>query len=165
MRRPAPSIRPAAPADRAAVWTVLEPAIRAGDSYALPRGIGRAAALGYWFGPGRTVFLAEAGGEAVGTYYLCANQRGGGGHVANCGYVTARAAQGRGVARAMCAHSLRQARARGFRAMQFNFVVASNSRAVALWKSLGFRVVGRIPGAFRHPSRGLVDALVMHRRL
>lgn len=162
---PAPSIRPARAADRAAVWRVLEPVVRAGETYALPRGIGRGPALAYWFGPGRAVFVAESGGDVVGTYYLHANQRGGGDHVANCGYVTAPAAEGRGIARAMCAHSLRQARARGFRAMQFNFVVASNGRAVALWRSFGFRTVGRIPGAFRHPAQGAVDALVMHRGL
>jgi ribosomal protein S18 acetylase RimI-like enzyme len=94
-----------------------------------------------------------------------ANQQGGGSHVANCGYMTALEASGRGVARAMCAHSLEHARARGFRAMQFNFVVASNARAVALWQSLGFEIVGRLPEAFAHPQLGLVDALVMYRKL
>ena len=101
----------------------------------------------------------------LGTYYLRANQAGGGGHVCNCGYMTDSAAAGRGVARAMCAHSLELAREQGFRAMQFNFVVSTNTRAVALWEGMGFAVVGRLPGAFRHPAQGYVDALVMHRSL
>jgi ribosomal protein S18 acetylase RimI-like enzyme len=101
----------------------------------------------------------------VGTYYLRANNRGGGAHVANCGYMTAPGATGRGVARAMCAHSLDEARRRGFAAMQFNFVIASNERAVRLWRSCGFEIVGTLPGAFDHPTRGFVDAYVMYRKL
>ena len=101
----------------------------------------------------------------VGTYLLRANQAGGGSHVANCGYVTAAAAQGQGVARAMLEHSLALARARGFLAMQFNFVVSTNERAVKTWQANGFEIVGRLPGAFRHPRLGFVDALVMYRRL
>ena len=103
--------------------------------------------------------------EVVGSYYLRANNRGGGAHVANCGYIVAPAAMGRGVARAMCAHSLDRARERGFRAMQFNFVISSNERAVRLWQSCGFAIVGRLPGAFEHPRLGFVDALVMYRTL
>ena len=90
---------------------------------------------------------------------------GGGSHVANCGYITASAAMGRGVARAMCTHSLDRARERGFRAMQFNFVVSSNKRAVGLWESLGFNIVGRLPEAFLHPRNGYTDAYVMYRFL
>lgn len=101
----------------------------------------------------------------LGTYYLRPNQQGGGAHVANCGYMTAEQATGRGVARAMCTHSLAHARARGFRAMQFNFVVESNVRAVALWQSFGFEIAGRLRQAFAHPRLGLVDALVMYRML
>jgi RimJ/RimL family protein N-acetyltransferase len=109
--------------------------------------------------------VAEDGGHIVGTYYLRANNRGGGAHVANCGYMTAQAATGRGVARAMCEDSLRYARERGFSAMQFNFVIASNQRAVRLWQACGFAISGRLPEAFQHPRLGLVDALVMVRRL
>ncbi len=94
-----------------------------------------------------------------------ANQKGGGAHVANCGYVTAEKAQGRGIARAMCEHSLERAKERGFLAMQFNFVVSTNARAVKLWESLGFEIVGRLPKAFRHPEMGLVDALIMYKPL
>ena len=101
----------------------------------------------------------------MGTYYLRANNQGGGAHVANCGYIVAASASGRGIARAMCTHSLARARARGFRAMQFNFVISSNERAVRLWQSCGFELVGRLQDAFEHPRLGLVDALVMYRKL
>ena len=109
--------------------------------------------------------MAEEEGRVLGTYYIRANQAGGGPHVCNCGYMTAPEAAGRGVARTMHAHSLEHARQRGFRAMQFNFVVSTNERAVRLWQSLGFETVGQLPGAFEHPVQGFVDALVMYRQL
>jgi GNAT superfamily N-acetyltransferase len=155
------TIRAAALADDDAIWTILEPTFRAGETYPIPRDIGRTDALAYWRSPGHGVFVADDAGHIVGTYYLRANQRGGGAHVANCGYMTAPGATGRGVARAMCMHSLDEARRAGFTAMQFNFVVASNERAVRLWQACGFTIVGRLPKAFQHPRLGLVDALVM----
>jgi ribosomal protein S18 acetylase RimI-like enzyme len=158
-------IRPALSADADAIWDILEPVIRAGETYALPRDMSREAALAYWLGADRKSFVAEAQGRVAGTYYLRANQLGPGGHVANCGYVTARWAQGCGVARAMCAHSLAMARAQGFAAMQFNLVVSTNTRAVRLWRDMGFAEIGRLPGAFRHPAHGEVDALVLYQRL
>ncbi len=159
------AIRPAAPADDDAIWAILEPTFRAGETYPIPRDIARAEALAYWHSPGHAVFVADDGKAIVGTYYLRANNRGGGAHVANCGYMTAPGATGRGVARTMCMHSLEQARARGLRAMQFNFVVASNVRAVRLWQSCGFAIAGTLPGAFAHPALGFVDAYVMVRAL
>jgi len=158
-------IRPATAQDDDAIWRIIGPVIRAGETYALPSDWSRDDALRYWRAPGHAVFVAEDNGAVVGTYYLHANQRGGGAHVANCGYVTAAEATGRGVAAAMCAHSLDVARTRGFRAMQFNLVVATNARAIRLWERCGFAVVGRLPGAFQHPRLGFVDALVMYRTL
>jgi len=158
-------IRAAGASDKDAIWAIIEPILRAGETYTLPRDMDRERALAYWLSDGHEVFIAEDDGEIVGTYFLQANQQGGGAHVANCGYMTAAAATGRGVARAMCAHSLDRARERGFRAMQFNFVVSTNERAVRLWQSFGFEIVGRLPGAFHHPARGLVDAYVMYREL
>lgn len=158
-------IRKAFESDRTAVWAILEPTIRAGETYALPRDLAEAAALEYWFGEDAEVFVAEEGGRIVGTYRLSPNRRGGGAHVANCGFMTASDAAGRGVGRAMCEHALEHARACGYRAMQFNFVVSTNARAVRLWESLGFEVAGRLPGAFLHPAKGYVDALVMFRAL
>jgi ribosomal protein S18 acetylase RimI-like enzyme len=164
-------IRPASAVDDDAIWAILEPILRQGDVYALPRDWGRDETVAYWRAREHTVFVAEAVPEAggaprtAGTYYLRPNQKGGGAHVANCGYATHPFARGRGVARAMCVHSLEIAKRQGFKAVQFNFVVATNEDAVHLWKSLGFEVVGRLPRAFQHPSRGLVDALVMYRAL
>ena len=158
-------IRTATAIDCDAIWKILEPVIRGGDTYTLPADMNREDALAYWNAPGHEVFVVEECGEILGTYYLRANQRGGGAHVANCGYMTAPWASGRGVARAMCAHSLEIAKTRGFRAMQFNFVVSSNERAVRLWEGMGFEIVGRLPAAFEHPKLGAVDALVMFRQL
>jgi ribosomal protein S18 acetylase RimI-like enzyme len=159
------TIRPATIDDRDTVWRILEPVLRAGETYTLPTDISRDAALAYWYAQPHEVFVAEAAGSVVGTYFIHANQGGGGSHVANCGYMTATPAQGKGVARAMLEHSLAHAKQRGFRAMQFNFVVSTNERAVATWRAYGFEVVGRLPGAFRHPQLGFVDALVMYRQL
>lgn len=158
-------VRAASEEDTNAIWAILEPIIRAGETYPQPRDMDRESALAFWFSSGHEVFVAEDNGEIVGTYFLKANQKGGGAHVANCGYMTAPRATGRGVARAMCAHSLERARERGFRAMQFNFVVSSNERAVRLWRSFGFEIVGRLPKAFEHPTLGFVDALIMFRQL
>lgn len=158
-------IRPATSADASAIWAILEPVIRAGETYTLDRDMSEADALAYWFGADKEVFVAEDEDAILGTYYLRANQAGGGRHVCNAGYMTGAAATGRGVARAMCLHSIGHAKARGFRAMQFNFVVSSNGRAVKLWQSLGFGIVGRLPGAFAHPALGDVDALLMFRML
>jgi ribosomal protein S18 acetylase RimI-like enzyme len=158
-------IRFADAGDRDAVWRILEPVLRAGDTYTLPAEMTREDALDYWFAQQHEVFVTVVDGVVCGTYYLRANQRGGGAHVANCGYMTAQEAGGRGIARAMCVHSLERARARGFRAMQFNFVVSTNERAVRLWEANGFEIVGTLPQAFRHPRAGYVDAYVMYRSL
>lgn len=144
-------IRRAESRDAAAIAGIILSVIRAGETYALDRGMTEGDALAYWLADDKETFVAHEDGVVLGTYYLRANQAGGGSHVANCGYMTAAEATGRGVARRMCEHSLGEARARGFRAMQFNFVVSTNTRAVALWQALGFAEVGRLPGAFQHP--------------
>jgi len=158
-------IRNVCPDDEESLWSILEPVIRAGETYTLPRDMDKDTALAYWLSAEHEVFVAEEASQLVGTYFLQANQRGGGSHVANCGYVTAAFATGRGVARAMCEHSLQRARERGFRAMQFNFVVSTNVRAIRLWETMGFQIVGTLPGAFHHPALGYVDAFVMYRNL
>jgi ribosomal protein S18 acetylase RimI-like enzyme len=159
------TIRLAAKDDHDAIWEILEPMIRRGDFYTLPRDFSREQALEYWFASENEVYVCEEGAAVLGTYFLRPNQGGGGSHVANCGYVTDARAEGRGIARTMCLHSLDRAAQKGFRAMQFNFVVSTNERAVKLWTSLGFEVVGRLPSAFQHPELGFVDALVMYRQL
>jgi ribosomal protein S18 acetylase RimI-like enzyme len=147
------------------VWKILEPVIRSGETYTLPCDFTRKQSLDYWYSPHHEVFVAEDGGEILGTYYLRANQQGGGSHVANCAYITASWATGRGIASALCTHSLDRARKRGFLAMQFNFVVSTNESAVRLWQKFGFETLCRIPAAFHHPRLGYVDALVMYRPL
>ncbi|WP_035101503.1 N-acetyltransferase [Devosia sp. LC5] len=154
-------IRPAAEADTAQILAIVAPVLAAGETYATARDLDDAAVLAYWLSPSHEVFVAEENGVILGTYYLMANRQGGGSHVANAGYMTAPDAQGRGVARAMCQHSLNRAAERGFRAMQFNNVISSNTRAVALWQSFGFDIVGTLPKAFNHPVHGYVDAYVM----
>jgi GNAT superfamily N-acetyltransferase len=144
---------------------LILPVFRAGDTYAIDPQISAPDALAYWTAPGKRVFLVEIGRRAVGTYHLRANQDGPGGHVCNCAFITARDAEGRGVGRAMLAHALATARELGYRAMQFNFVVASNTRAITTWHRAGFETVGRLPGAFRHPSLGYVDALILWKDL
>ena len=160
-------IRPYEGADWEAVWAILEPVFRAGETYAFPRDITAADANAAWTSPPKQVFVAadEPAGGLLGTYYLKPNFEGAASHICNCGYVVAETARGRGVAARMCEHSQREAIARGYRAMQFNLVVSSNESAVHVWKKLGFAVVGTIPEAFRHPRLGFVDAYVMYKRL
>jgi ribosomal protein S18 acetylase RimI-like enzyme len=158
-------IRPATPADDDAIRQIIMPVIRSGETYALPMDWTETDALAYWRAPDHTVFVADNDGAVLGTCYVRPNQRGGGSHVANGAFMTSASAAGRGVASAMCAHAMQYAAAAGYAAMQFNFVVAANVRAVALWQRLGFAIVGRLPGAFRHPALGFVDALVMYRKL
>jgi ribosomal protein S18 acetylase RimI-like enzyme len=158
-------IRPAMSADDDGILQILMPIIRCGETYALPQDWTEAEAIAYWRSPDHAVFVADDGGAMLGTCYVRPNQRGGGSHVANGAFMTSASAAGRGVARAMCAHALEYAAAAGYAAMQFNFVVATNARAVALWQRFGFDIVGRLPGAFRHPALGFVDALVMFRKL
>jgi ribosomal protein S18 acetylase RimI-like enzyme len=159
------NIRPATRTDDDAIWAVLEPIIRAGETYALPREWKRDDVLAFWYLAGHDVFVATDDDKIVGTYFIGPNQKGGGAHVANCGYATATASQGKGVARTMCEHSLAYAREKGFRAMQYNLVVASNTRAIALWERMGFSIVGTLPGSFAHPKLGFVDAHVMYLNL
>jgi len=160
------SIRPITDADWDAVWTVLEPVFRAGETYAYPIDITKDQARAVWVDQPAATFVAEdAGLGIVGTYILKPNQPGRGAHVCNCGYVVSEAARGQGVASAMCDHSQEQARAMGFRAMQYNLVVATNEGAVRLWQSKGFDIVGTLPGAFDHPRLGFVDAHVMYKVL
>ncbi|MDB5562536.1 MAG: acetyltransferase [Hyphomicrobiales bacterium] len=158
-------IRPATPADWPAIWSILEPITRGGETLALPRDCDEATGRAYFASPEKQNFVAVDGGAVLGASYIRPNQQGGGAHIANCGYITAEAARGRGIARALCAHSIEHARAQDFRGIQFNFVVSTNEPAVHLWQSFGFEVLTRLSGAFEHPKLGFVDALVMFKRL
>jgi len=159
------TIRPAGNADKDAIWEIFHAVVATADTYAYPADTPREQALAWWFPAGGWTFVALIDDRTVGTYVMKPNQPGQGGHVANCGYMVAPEASGRGVGEAMCRHSLVEARRLRFLAMQFNFVVSTNTRAVSLWKRCGFEIVGTLPRAFRHPSHGLVDAYVMHQHL
>ena len=158
-------VREAKASDVRDIAAIILPIIREAATYVLDPDMSETAAMAYWMGHDKETFVAEEDGAVLGTYYMRPNQAGGGRHVCNCGYMTHAAAGGRGVARRMCEHSLGHARSRGYRAMQFNFVISTNEHAVRLWQSLGFEIVGRLPGAFQHPTHGYVDAFVMYQCL
>ena len=179
-------IRPATHADCDAVWNIFHSVVAAGDTYALDPNISRKDALAYWFASGTRTYVAEgdAAGDSeavpgkptasptiiparqiLGTYILRPNQSGGGSHVANAGFMVSPSARGLGIGRAMAEHCLSEARRLGFRAMQFNYVIATNTAAICLWQDLGFEIVGTLANAFRHPDKGYVDVYVMYRSL
>ena len=164
-RRQSLQIRRARKNDRDAIWRIFRAVVARGDTYVFDPHISRTKALGYWFGQKRRCYVAVSDERIVGTYILNPNQPALGSHVANAGFMVAPSAQGRGIGRTMAEHCLREAERLGFRAMQFNFVVATNKPALQLWKALGFRIVGTLPGAFRHIRRGFIDVYVMYRQL
>jgi ribosomal protein S18 acetylase RimI-like enzyme len=160
------TIRPIRETDWPALWSVMEPVFRAGETYVFAPDITEAEAHRIWIEtPAETFVAVDEAGRILGTYYLKPNQPGLGAHVANCGYIVAADARRRGVASALCEHSQREASARGFRAIQFNFVVSTNEQAVRLWRRHGFDIAGTLPGAFRHPRLGFVDVYVMFKSL
>lgn len=158
-------IRSAADSDRDAIWNIFHEIVAAGETYAFDPAMSREDALAYWFRADTHTYVAENDGRVAGTYILKANQPGPGSHVANAAYMVAQQARGLGVGRKMGEHSLTEARRFGFRAMQFNFVVSTNVSAIHLWQQLGFRIVGTLPGAFRHRKLGYADVYVMFRSL
>lgn len=147
------------------MWPIFQAVVASGTTYVFAPDTSREDAFAYWFGPGVSSWVAEDHGRIVGMYKLVANQRDLGAHVANASFMVDPAAAGKGLGRALGVHCLREARRVGYRAMQFNFVVSTNTAAVALWRKLGFAVVGTLPGAFAHRERGYVDAYVMFRSL
>jgi L-amino acid N-acyltransferase YncA len=158
-------IRRAEDTDFDGIWEILHAVVAKGDTYVYAPETTKEEARALWMPPQGWTYVALSGGEIVGTYLMKANQPGLGSHVVNCGYMVRADQAGRGIGRALCRHSLDAAREAGFLAMQFNLVVSTNRRAVALWKQMGFAIVGTVPKAFRHRELGLVDIHVMHRFL
>jgi L-amino acid N-acyltransferase YncA len=159
-------IRPFQTPDWPALWGLLEPVFRAGDTFPHDPAITEAQARTSWIDQTQWVMVAaEAAGSLVGTYYLKPNALCLGDHVANAGYVVAQRCRRRGVGTRLCQHSLLTARSLGYRAMQFNLVVSTNNAGISCWQANGFHVVGSLPGAFRHKQLGDVDALVMFQTL
>ena len=159
------NIRPAAPGDFDAMWEIFRAIVARGDTYPFAPDTPRADAQADWLAPNAASWVIESDGKVVGMYKIVANQPGLGSHVANASFMVDPQFSGKGAGRQMGEHCLEEAGRRGFRAMQFNFVVSTNERAVALWLSLGFAIVGTLPGAFRHQRLGYVDAYVMFRPL
>lgn len=147
------------------IWPIFHAVIAAGDTYSYPPDLSMEQARDWWTTPPCRCFVAERDGQALGCYMLRPNQPGLGDHVANAGYMVSPEARGQGIAGRMCEHAMQQARTAGFTAMQFNFVVSTNTSAVRLWQRLGFQIVGQVPGAFRHAVHGPTDIYVMHRYL
>ena len=159
------TIREANDRDRDAIWEIFRATVAPGDSFVYDPKTPRDEAEAYWFAKGTRTYVAEREGRIVGSYILRPNRPGLGNHVSNAGFMVDPAARRLGVGHAMGEHALEEARRLGYRAMQFNFVISTNETAVRLWQRLGFRIVGTLPGAFRHSQKGLVDAYVMFRWL
>ncbi|AHM73148.1 GNAT family N-acetyltransferase [Yersinia hibernica] len=158
-------IRTAKPADFAEIWPLFQAVISRGDTYVFTPDTPEQDAYNYWFAPGVRCFVALHEQHIVGMYKLIDNQRGLGSHVANASFMVDEQARGLGVGKALGLHCIAQATALGYRAMQFNFVVSTNTLAIALWQKLGFAIIATLPGAFNHRELGYVDAYVMHRTL
>jgi L-amino acid N-acyltransferase YncA len=159
------NIREATEKDFDAIWPIFHEIVSAGETYAYPQDTTRNEALKIWLQAPRKTYVFEDDNKIIGTYYIKTNQSGPGSHVCNCGYMVSSKARGKGLATAMCEHSQKVALELGYKAMQFNFVAASNEGAIRLWNKLGFEIVGRLPKAFNHPTKGYVDALVMYKWL
>jgi L-amino acid N-acyltransferase YncA len=159
------TIRDAQDSDRDAIWEIFRATVAPGDAFVYDPNTQREEAMAYWFADGTRTYVAETDGRILGSYILRANRPGLGNHVANAGFMVDPASRGSGVGRAMGEHALSEARRLGYRAMQFNFVISTNESAIHLWQQLGFKIVGTLPGAFRHAQNGFVDAYVMFRLL
>ena len=160
------TIRPYSEPDWPILWRIMEPVFRAGETYAFAPTISEAEAYKAWIETPAATFVAVDENETIcGTYYIKPNQPGLGAHVCNCGYIVDQATRGKGIASLMCEHSQTEAVSRGFRAMQYNLVVSTNTGAVRLWQKHGFAIAGTLPGAFRHAKLGFVDAYVMYKQL
>ena len=147
------------------IWPIFREIVSIGDTYAYSPDTSKQEALEIWLHAPRKTFIIKENNKILGTYYIKANQYGPGDHVCNCGYMVSADARGKGLATKMCEHSQKIALELGYKAMQFNFVASTNDGAIRLWSKLGFETVGRLPKAFNHPQKGLVDALVMYKWL
>jgi RimJ/RimL family protein N-acetyltransferase len=166
LSNPSIVIRPIKTGDWPRIWEIIAPVFRLGTTYAFDSNLNQQQAKELWVSNNLETFIAEdESGELLGTFYLKANFAGNANHICNCGYIVAERARGKGVAAKMCIESQRAAIERGFGAMQFNFVVSSNHGAIRLWQKLGFKIVGTLPAAFKHPELGLIDAHIMFKSL
>ncbi|MFY0511052.1 GNAT family N-acetyltransferase [Streptomyces anulatus] len=160
-------IREATPEDWPAIWPFFHAIVSAGETLTYPLDLGEEDAEGWWFveAPSRVVVAVDDDGTVLGTAKMNRNHMGNGSHIASATYMVDPARSGRGVGRALCEYSVDWARAEGYRAMQFNAVVESNTHAVKLYRSIGFDVIGTLPEGFNHPTQGYVGLHIMHKAL
>jgi L-amino acid N-acyltransferase YncA len=158
-------LRKATQADHDQVWEIFKAVISTGDTYVFDPNTAKEDLQKHWFADYMDTFVVEEQGKILGTYIIKPNQIDLGNHIANCSYMVSPNAQGKGVGKLLCEHSLAFGKEKGYRAIQFNIVVSTNIAAVKLWQKYGFQIIGTTPEAFRHQSLGLVDAYIMYRRL
>lgn len=158
-------LRPMQEDDFKAFWPVFSKILQRRETYALEPCMTLEQGLRDWVEAPHESWVVEQEGKIKAIYYLKANAAGPGAHVCNCGYMVSLSARGQGLARMMCEHSQQRALELGYKAMQFNAVVSTNRVAVTLWEKLGYRKVGVLPRAFKHPEHGYIDSFVMYKWL
>ena len=163
--KPVPEFRRAVFQDKEELWQIIHPIVQEGGTYVFDPDTDEESMMAYWLDSDKNTYVAEVGGEILGTFYIKANQPDLGNHICNAGFMVSKKAAGRGIGKAMGRFALEEAKRLGYHGMQFNFVIKTNEKAVNLWKSLGFRVIGEIPEAYRHPQLGMVSALIIYQKL
>ena len=158
-------IRKAIDSDKEDVWTIIQQVISGGDTYVFSPDSSKEKMLSFWFGGDRHTYVATSAGKIVGTFLLKDNQPDLGSHIANGAYMTSPAAGGQGIGKLMGEYSIQEAKRLGYKAIQFNIVVKSNTRAVKLWQKIGFEIIGEIPDAFNHRQLGMTNAYIMYRKV
>jgi ribosomal protein S18 acetylase RimI-like enzyme len=158
-------IRKATPLDSDEIWDIIKEVISTGDTYVFSPNSSKEKMLGFWMSTDKHTYVAIVDGKISGTFFIKDNQPDLGSHIANAGYMTAPAAAGKGIGKAMCEFSIMEAKRLGYKAMQFNIVVKSNENAVSLWKKLGFKIIGEIPDAFQHQQKGFTNAYIMYSKI
>ncbi|MGO8715978.1 MAG: N-acetyltransferase family protein [Smithella sp.] len=158
-------IRQAKTEDFDSIWLIIHEIFQEGATYPFPPDTTKEEGLKIWMETPVATYVAISDGKIAGTYFLKKNQPGLGAHVCNAGYAVSPLFRGHGIGRAMCEHSILEARRLGFKAMQYNLVVSTNTIAVNLWQDCGFQIIGTLPMAFDHMEKGLVDAYVMYQLL
>ncbi len=158
-------IRKAIETDFDKVWEIFSKVIKTGDTYVFNPNTPKSDLKKHWFAEYMETFVFENEGQILGTYIIKPNQIDLGSHIANCSYMVNPNAQGKGVGKKLCEHSLQIAKEKGYGAIQFNIVVSTNKGAVELWKKYGFEIIGTTPNGFRHSKLGFVDTYIMYKKL